>query len=258
MKSLLFRPLRSPSSFTLRVLYKNEGLLIVDKPANLLINSDENFTEIATLQTLLFLGHPFLANLQLKHYFNFINRLDYGTSGLICIAFNDDFASMAGKAFETRKTVKQYLAIVWGHVSKGQHTLNQPIGDILHTWPDGSKQKIMGTQLNFGPDKLENPRESQTLVHVLSHGSLNGVPASELLLIPKTGRRHQLRVHCAEELGHAIAGDLTYENLPFSRMLHKPAAQLPRMMLHSHSLYLPMQSTNKMQRRGKQFSQHIQ
>lgn len=55
----------------------------------------------------------------------------------------------------------------------------------------------------------ERPRNSSTALLVLERGIRNGKPATKVLLCPKTGRRHQLRVHCSH-IGHTIVGDYTY------------------------------------------------
>ncbi len=75
---------------------------------------------------------------------------------------------------------------------------------------------------------------------VISHGYLEGLPASLLLLEPQSGRRHQLRLHCALGLGgHPIAGDLVYARLYSSDDAQEAANfPLPRMMLHAYSLDL--------------------
>lgn len=55
----------------------------------------------------------------------------------------------------------------------------------------------------------ERPRNSSTALLVLEKGTRNGKPATKVLLCPRTGRRHQLRVHCSH-IGHTIIGDYTY------------------------------------------------
>ncbi|THD18283.1 hypothetical protein D915_009983 [Fasciola hepatica] len=95
---------------------------------------------------------------------------------------------------------------------------------------------------------LQNIRNCSTIVVVLEHGCILGEPASHLLLIPQSGRRHQLRVHCAAGLGHPIVGDLSYSPWPFisqpRELVHDTSLdyQLDRMMLHAYRLNLVIRS----------------
>ncbi|VUZ41004.1 unnamed protein product, partial [Hymenolepis diminuta] len=205
--------------------------------------------------------------------FRFVNRLDAPTSGLICIAYSPKMAGMVGKAFQNRATQKYYQAVVWGHVDDStifdesrnpclnffshlnvdsswysqicskvgdmEYVIRFAIGDIVFEWPEGRKQRIMAP--NFVPE-CWRPRMAETKVTVLRHGYLEGSPASLILLQPHSGRRHQLRLHCALGLrGHPIAGDLIYSRI---YSLEKSVVQkdyaLPRLMLHAYSLHIEL------------------
>lgn len=97
----------------------------------------------------------------------------------------------------------------------------------------------------------QNVRDCSTIVVVLEHGQILGEPASRLLLIPQSGRRHQLRVHCAAGLGHPIVGDLPYSQWPFisqpCELVHDSSLdyKLDRMMLHAYRLNLMIRSQRK-------------
>nr|CAH8846477.1 unnamed protein product [Trichobilharzia regenti] len=99
---------------------------------------------------------------------------------------------------------------------------------------------------------FQRPRESSTTVIILDYGNLMGEPATRVLLIPNTGRRHQLRVHCAVGLGHPIAGDITYSRRPFNHIdveykhdvyrthnIHLDY-KLKRMMLHAYYMEMKL------------------
>ena len=89
--------------------------------------------------------------------------------------------------------------------------------------PSGDAQK-----LNF--------KVALTQCTILNHATLNSQPVTKVQLKPRTGRRHQLRVHTAF-LGHSIVGDHTYENDE-----QKKSNLSPRMCLHAHELGFPLQS----------------
>ncbi|VDD80306.1 unnamed protein product [Mesocestoides corti] len=256
----------------LRIVYKKDGLLVLDKSPGLLINSINPWWNYITLQTQLFFSMPDLADFQLEHMYRFINRLDAPTSGLICVAYSQKMAGLAGRAFQNRAAKKRYLAVVWGHVDDSsclgkprqprskylppftiehghdpictkigekEYLVDFAIGKLSFTWPSGLKQKIMVP--GFAP-KCQRPRTAQTKVTVLKHGYLEGMAASLLLLQPQSGRRHQLRLHCAIGLGgHPIAGDLIYGRIYGDNDTQEAANyRVPRLMLHALSLDLQL------------------
>ncbi|KAF5395848.1 RNA pseudouridylate synthase domain-containing protein 1 [Paragonimus heterotremus] len=245
------------------VIYEKDGLIVLNKHPDLLINHENPWLYCLTLQMQLFFNRPCFANWKLNNMFHFVNRLDYATSGLICIASDRLTAGIVGKAFNKKMVGRHYLAVVWGHVGAHKfpeesahvttirpnvYHVQMTLGGMVHKWPCGKQQKLV-TYANY--TNCENPRKSSTYAIVLEHGQLYNQPASRLLLIPNTGRRHQLRVHCAMGLGHPITGDLIYTSLPFdqaqstsvkrddtSPLNHK----LERMALHAFHLNIVLRS----------------
>ena len=124
---------------------------------------------------------------------------------------------------------KFYLAIVSGHISKSFIQITAPIGeDSRPEWQN----------LRMCTDKQPycvHPRKAETRLIVISRGLHDGYPATKVLLNPVTGRRHQLRVHCAE-IGHRIVGDFTYSS--------RRDTENYRMFLHAKRLILETQSEN--------------
>ncbi|CAH8538333.1 unnamed protein product [Schistosoma intercalatum] len=255
----------------LRVVHENQGFLVINKHPELLINCTTPWINCLTLQMQLFYNRPHYVNWKLKNMFHFVHRLDCPTSGLICIAYDTKVASMIRRAFEKREVKKYYLAIVWGfvgsfcdsdlsssfvkHESKLVHHIQMPIGSFRYIWPNtGRKQKII---VPITHPECHRPRESLTTVIVLDYGKLMGEPATHVLLIPKTGRRHQLRVHCAIGLGHPIAGDITYVRRPFDHpnivylndvyTMHNVNLdyKLKHMMLHAYTMKINLQVNGK-------------
>lgn len=160
---------------------------------------------------------PGIINPKLRHEFHFVHRLDYATSGIICIALNKQAARAASAAFETRSAKKFYLALVHGHINEPYIIINKAIGSDIRE-KEGN-HKMCTSDSTF----CEKPRDSYTVLIVLEHGFRNELPATKVLLCPETGRRHQLRVHCSF-IGHTIIGDYTYSNKedtePYRTFLH--------------------------------------
>ena len=210
------------------VLYQSENFLVVSKPYDMYINSN-NPVRKDTLQSELKRILPDLANPSLSHEFHFVHRLDYATSGIICIALNKKAARAASSAFETRTTKKYYLALLHGHVDEPYIVIDKAIG--VDTREKNGNHKMCTGDNIF----CEKPRKSCTVLLVLEHGFRNGKPATKVLLCPATGRRHQLRVHCSH-IGHTVIGDYTYSE--------RKDVEPHRTFLHSFRLILNNEMEN--------------
>eukprot|EP00057_Strongylocentrotus_purpuratus_P027444 XP_011681918.1 PREDICTED: RNA pseudouridylate synthase domain-containing protein 1-like [Strongylocentrotus purpuratus] len=90
----------------MRILYKSENFVAVDKHYDVKINSDDPKDTI-TVATQLAHLHPELVDSSLPHSFRFIHRLDYSTSGALCLALNKKAAANAGKMFKDRRNQRQ-------------------------------------------------------------------------------------------------------------------------------------------------------
>ncbi|CAN8074107.1 unnamed protein product [Agarophyton chilense] len=155
----------------------------------------------------------------------FVHRLDYATSGALLMALNRRAAAFAAKQFETRSVSKSYVALVHGHVPRSvQHV------DARVAANDGDFRMRLSAM----------GRAASTKVTVEAHGTWRGRRVSKLRLTPTSGRRHQLRLHCAL-LGAPIVGDATYGAPHETALFHGRAP--PRMMLHAALLSLRLPAT---------------
>jgi 23S rRNA pseudouridine1911/1915/1917 synthase len=146
-----------------------------------------------------------------------VHRLDKDTSGLIITAWDDDALFFLSSQFRQRKVTKTYAAIVQGCPKQKQGRIDQPIGRSK------TNRKLFSVDPNGKP--------SLTLYRIVkTFGNY-----SLLLLRPKTGRTHQLRVHL-KHIGHPILGDPLY-NKPDPRF---PALTL---MLHAKRLTIRLPET---------------
>jgi 23S rRNA pseudouridine1911/1915/1917 synthase len=149
-----------------------------------------------------------------------VNRLDRETSGVVLIAKNSATAGELGKIMESRAIHKEYLAIVHGRVAADHGTIDAPLGRDEHSRvaikdcvrPDGApaqtdyfverrfdRSRPRPRPRNRGA-KIENENENE---------DEKELSFSLLRLIPRTGRKHQIRIHLAH-LGHSIVGDKLY------------------------------------------------
>jgi RluA family pseudouridine synthase len=159
------------------ILYEDEALLVVDKPAGLLSHPTARVPS-GTLLDLLADHLGFRPNL--------VHRLDRDTSGLMVVAKTPRAHAVLAKHFAERRVTKAYVALVHGTVD-GERVIEAPIGKSDTETP---RWRV-----------LPEGRPSTTRLRTLQAGD-----PSRVELEPVTGRTNQLRIHCAF-VGHPIVGD---------------------------------------------------
>lgn len=204
----------------LEILYRDDELIAINKPAGMLVHRswlDKHETQFA-MQT--------LRNQIGQHVFP-VHRLDRPTSGVLLFALNSKMARLMSEQFEQHQLEKGYLAVVRGYLlDKGE--IDYPLKVIL--------DKIA--------DKFSQPKEAQQAVTFYQNlasvempypaGKHQTARYSLVELLPKTGRKHQLRRHM-KHLFHPIMGDTKYGDLHQNRTLTEKTG-CDRLMLHSHFL----------------------
>jgi len=191
----------------LKIIYEDEGLMAVDKPAGLLVYLPENHKEEKTLVSLLSDKTSFESDGERN---GIVHRLDRGTSGLILVAKNKKSEFNLKKIFKERKVEKIYKALVWGKVEPNEGKINIPLGR-------GSKDRLRVVPKEGG-------RESITEYKVEEY-----FPQKNMTLLSvnlKTGRTHQVRVHFSA-IGHPVVGDKKYS---------KRSTEINRQFLHAEKL----------------------
>ena len=173
-----------PKHLGLDILFKDEHLVVVNKPFGLLSvpgNAPEK-KDCMVSRCQMELGDIFVPH-----------RLDMSTSGIILFARQKEALRAMNKLFASRKIDKTYIAVVDGLIKEDEGEIQQP---LKVDWPNRPKQKI-------DPEG----RPSCTQYRVLTRNEK--AQQTRVQLTPITGRSHQLRVHMAW-LGHAILGDEFY------------------------------------------------
>lgn len=180
----------------LPILYEDDDCLVIDKPAGVLTHSKGGFNPEATVAT-------FIRNRVIGmdgERAGIVHRLDRGTSGVIICAKTPEALQWLQKQFSTRRTKKEYLAVIEGSLEPSEAVIDAPIARN----PRDPK--------TFQVSTSGKPAETGYKVLETGHGH------SLVLLRPKTGRTHQLRVHLSY-LKHPIVGDVIYKGAPNSRLL---------------------------------------
>jgi tRNA pseudouridine65 synthase len=204
------------NSETIEVLYQDESLVVVNKPANLLVHKSP-IDRGETRFLLQMLRH------QLGCYLYPIHRLDKPTSGAIVFALTKEVAQTLSKSFSSGNVTKEYIAVVRGYV-EGTGVIEHPLKQMLDT----KAQKEKGI--------TKEPQEATTYYEGLAKielpyavGRYATTRYSLVRLLPKTGRKHQLRRHM-KHCNHHIIGDTKHGRGEHNRFF--------REVLDSHRLLL--------------------
>lgn len=198
------------------VVYEDEALLVVDKPAGVAVHggSGVDFGVIEQLRR----ARPQAKFLELAH------RLDRETSGLLVIGKKRSALTKLHDLFREGGIEKRYLALVKGHWRDKLRNVRLPLHKYLT--PEGERRVRVD----------ESGKPAHSVVRMVDRFQTAWGEFSLLEIELKSGRTHQIRVHLAH-LGFPILGDEKYGDFALNKTLQK--AGLKRMFLHAASLRLP-------------------
>ncbi|TQI80960.1 RluA family pseudouridine synthase [Serratia fonticola] len=203
-----------PCHEKIEMLYQDDHLVLINKPAGLLSLSGKNPQNLDSVHHRLVQIYP---GCTLAH------RLDFGTSGLMVIARNKAINAALCQQFSQRTVTKVYSALLCGHLDDNEGVIDAAIAKDPARFP---RMSICATH---GKPALSRYRVVERFYHELEDGTL--LPLTRVQLSPETGRTHQLRIHC-QQLGHPIWGCDLYGG----RLL--PGTEgTTRLMLHASELH---------------------
>jgi 23S rRNA pseudouridine1911/1915/1917 synthase len=181
----------APEDIPLDILYEDEWIIVINKPAGLVVHPGAG-NKTGTLANALLHHCEKLADTGDELRPGIVHRLDKDTSGVIVVAKNDRALRSLARQFQHRTVKKKYVALVKGQVELDNGIIEAPVA--RHAV---NRQK-MGVEYVKG-------KKAHTAYHVVRR--FKNFTVLELDL--KTGRTHQIRVHM-KHLGHPILGDRTY------------------------------------------------
>jgi len=180
----------------LNIVHEDAELLVLNKPAGLVCHPSKDGPMSSLIgRVRLHLGADSRPHL--------VNRLDRETSGVTLAAKTDAAALELRRLWESREVEKEYLAIVHGHMGAEQGTIDAPLGK-----DEASRVAIKDC---VRADGLPSQTEFSVARKFFKQVNAEGEPRAFSLLrvLPRTGRKHQIRIHLAH-LGHPIVGDKIY------------------------------------------------
>jgi 23S rRNA pseudouridine1911/1915/1917 synthase len=203
-----------PEGIPLDILYEDEYLLIINKPAGMVVHPSAGHDQGTLVHALL--AHCPLSTIGGVQRPGIVHRLDRDTTGAMVVAKTDFIHHQLQAQIQAKTARRDYLGVVWGAPALPQGTIDLPLG--RHP-VDRQKQAIVPLE--------QGGRAAQTHWQVLERFG----PTSLVQFRLSTGRTHQIRVHSAH-LGHPIVGDPVYGP---SRSIK---VNLPGQALHAWQLAL--------------------
>lgn len=192
------------------IIYEDAGLLVIDKPAGLIVHSDGRTKEpsvaewaLAKYPSLVGVGEPWTSPQgEVIARPGIVHRLDRDTSGVLVLAKTQEAYAFLKRQFQERTTEKKYRAFVYGHPSEERGVIEAEIVRIRAVPPRWGVARE-------GEEKKH--RAAITEWRVLARGAdpMTGEKAAYLEVEPKTGRTHQIRVHL-KHVNHPVVCDPLY------------------------------------------------
>jgi 23S rRNA pseudouridine1911/1915/1917 synthase len=212
----------APAAIPLAVVYEDEYLAVIDKPAGLVVHPAPGHWDDTLVNALVARGTTLAGGAEGRP--GIVHRLDRDTSGLMLIAKTDQAHRRLGAAIAARRVQRTYAALAWGHLDESPTVIEAP----LARHPRDRKRMAV----------LETGRAARTDADVVARFGVADLLRLEL----HSGRTHQIRVHL-EHIGHPIVGDPVYAGGGARRISGAARAEAdrleraaPRQALHAAAL----------------------
>lgn len=228
-----------PQDIPLNIVYEDDDVLVVNKPAGMVVHPGHGHFESTLVNALAFhLGISQAPDGGDERMGILVHRIDKDTSGLLAVAKNDEAQLRLAKQFFDHSIERRYQAIVWGNISEDEGTVDE---NIMRDPNDRLCYKVT-------PDR-EKGKHAVTHYRVLERYGYVTLVECKL----ETGRTHQIRVHLSS-IGHPIFGDERYGGkeirkgtvyAKYKQFIRNCFELCPRQALHAKTLGFVHPSTGK-------------
>jgi 23S rRNA pseudouridine1911/1915/1917 synthase len=208
-----------PASIPLKVLFEDEHLAVIDKPAGLVVHPAPGHWDDTLVNALVARGTTLSGGAEGRP--GIVHRLDRDTSGLMVVAKTDLAHRRLGAAIAARRVHRGYAALAWGHLNENRVVIDAPLARHAQ-----DRKRMM---------VIASGRPSRTDASVVARFAV----ADLLRLDLHSGRTHQIRVHL-EHIGHPVIGDPVYAGGgsrritgPLRRQAEELERRTPRQALHA-------------------------
>lgn len=210
-----------PQAIPLDVVHEDEHLIVVDKPAGMVVHPAAGNPDGTLVNALLHHCRGQLSGIGGVARPGIVHRIDKDTSGLLVVAKSDAAHEGLAMQFAEHSVHRRYLAVTGGHPNPAEGTIDARLGRS-----DANRKKMAVL-----------PKNSSRGKHAITHYKLLQRLESASLIECRleTGRTHQVRVHCAS-IGHALLGDPLYGRTPKPLKSLLAALRFARQALHAAEL----------------------
>lgn len=222
------KPNSKPENLPLEIVYQDSDLAVINKQQGIVVHAG-NGNHSGTLVNALLYHIKDLSGINGVLRPGIVHRLDKNTSGLMLVAKNDKSHRILAEQISNKTCIRKYLAILEGNIK-------QDAGRIETNITRNSKKRTLMTtsaDLNVG-------RKAITEFKVLERFEHNCLVEFNL----KTGRTHQIRVHCKEFLHHSILGDVDYGG-SICKLISKTSPKSLGQYLHAYHIEFMHPTTKK-------------
>ncbi len=217
-----------PQKISLNILYEDDDIIIINKPAGLVVHPGAGNYDYTLVNGLLFHYHNKLSIIGGKLRPGIVHRIDKDTSGVIVVAKNDFAHNNLSKQFSDHTIKRTYEALIWGSLKPKNGKINEKISRSI------KNRQLMSVRKNIGKIAITNYKT----LEVFQNLNIPKISLIECKL--ETGRTHQIRVHMNFK-GNPILGDKSYgkSRKKFKKIdlnIEKKINNFNRQALHAKSL----------------------
>ncbi|MGV9003772.1 RluA family pseudouridine synthase [Flavobacterium sp.] len=226
-----------PEDIPLDIVYEDDALLIINKPAGLVVHPGHGNYTGTLVNALAFHFDNLPMNSSERP--GLVHRIDKNTTGLLVVAKTEAAMTHLAKQFENKSSEREYIALVWGNVKEGEGTIE---GNIARHVKDRMQMSVFEDE--------EIGKHAVTHYKVLERFGYVTLVSCKL----ETGRTHQIRVHM-KYIGHTLfnderyGGDLILKGTTFTKykqFIDNCFKTLPRQALHAKTLGFVHPTTNEL------------